>query len=432
MSLVELNAPKTWRDNRPLRQDPANRAIMIPVHITHLSLTNYRNYSRLLLDLPAGPILFRGDNAHGKTNLLEAIAFLSTTRSLQARQDQQLINWLTLTEDVLPFTRVEATVKTARNEFALVITVVKEGESLRKVITLNGVKKRAMDVIGRLTSVLFLPQDIELVIGPPAVRRRYLDSTLCQISAPYCRALSQFNKVLTQRNALLKDLAKRNGPPDQLAYWDEQLAEHGAVITLERHQTLLTLDVTARQHHRAMSAGREGLRLCYLPSIDLYQQPAPDSQLPLTLEQLPPYNATIPTLTDLRQQYRTTLRQRQAEEIRRGVTTNGPHRDDFLFLVDGIDMGLYGSRGQQRTAALSVKLAEIELMRQVTQEMPILLLDDVMSELDIHRRQQILKLVEQAGQSLLTTTDWDDYEPAFRQRAALFSVTQGRIAAETP
>lgn len=398
------------------------------MHITHLSLTNYRNYSRLSLDLSTGATLFRGDNAHGKTNLLEAIAYLSTTRSVHARQEQQLINWLTLTDDVLPFTRIEASVRTARETFQLVITVVKAEEGFRKTITLNGVKKRAMDVIGKLTSVLFLPEDIELVIGAPAIRRRYLDTTLCQINPVYCRALSQYNKLLTQRNALLKELFKRNGSRNQLDYWDEQLTEHGAFIALERHQALLNLDAIARQHHRAMSSGREGLRLCYLPSIDLYQRPVPNSQLPLTLEQLPPYNAAVPSVEAIRQHYLNHLQQLQPDEIRRGVTTIGPHRDDFLFLVDGVDMNLYGSRGQQRTAALSLKLAEIQLMQQMTNEMPILLLDDVMSELDRHRRQEIIKLVEQAGQSLLTTTDWDDYEADFRQRATLFSVSHGQLS----
>lgn len=402
------------------------------MQITRLSLTNYRNYSRLILDLSAGASLFQGDNAHGKTNLLEAVAFLSTTRSVHARADQQLINWLIWQDDVLPFTRVEATIKTESNHFTLAITVVREGNTLRKTIAMNGVKKRAMDVVGKLTTVMFLPEDIELVTGSPATRRRYLDTTLCQINPHYCRALSHYNKVLSQRNALLKELTKRRSNPDQLFYWDEQLLDHGGYLSLTRHEALLQLDAIARQHHRAMSAGQEGLRLCYVPSVDLYQQPKPNSQLPLSPADLAPYNTTIPTLSQIQQIFREHLQANQAEELRRGITLIGPHRDEFLFLVDGVDMNLYGSRGQQRTAALSAKLAEINLMQEVTHETPVLLLDDVMSELDSHRRRQIIKLVEQAGQSLLTTTDWDDFEPSFRQQAILYKVAHGQVEQYQP
>lgn len=397
------------------------------MHISHLSLTNYRNYSRLSLDLPAGAILLRGDNAHGKTNLLEAIAFLSTTRSVHARTDQQLINWLTLRDEVLPFARVEATIQTSQKRFQLAITLLREANGLRKVIMVNGVKKRAMDVIGQLTTVMFLPEDIELVTGSPSVRRRYLDSLLCQINPTYCRALSRYNKLLTQRNALLKELVKRRGKPGELLYWDEQVAEYGARIILERHQTLLQLDALARQHHRALSGGQEGLRLCYVPSFDLYDRPKPNSQLPLITEELAPYTVAVPSLKSLQEAFLHHLQETHQDEIRRGMTLVGPHRDEFLLLADGIDLNLYGSRGQQRTAALSAKLAEIELMRQITHEMPVLLLDDVMSELDAHRRQQIITLIEQAGQSLLTTTDWSDYDPGFRERAKLLVVRRGQI-----
>jgi len=397
------------------------------VHLTHLSLTNYRNYSRLSLDLPSGPILLRGENAQGKTNLLEAIAFLSTTRSIHARTDQQLINWLMLKEDVLPFARVEATVQTQTERFQLAITIVRENQTIQKTIQINGVKKRAMDVIGKLMTVMFLPEDIELVTGPPATRRRYLDSTLCQINPAYCRALSRYNKVLLQRNALLKELFKRRGKPDQLIYWDEQLALNGAIVAQERHQTLLNLDTIARQHHRQLSNGQEGLRLYYVPSFNLYQRPKPNTQVPLIAAELAAYASSIPSLDEIQQIFLAYLQQAQAEEIRRGVTLVGPHRDDFLFLVDGVDMNLYGSRGQQRTAALSAKIAEITLMQQATQEIPVLLLDDVMSELDAYRRQQIIKLVDQAQQAILTATDWSDYDATFRQHAKLFTVNQGQL-----
>ena len=398
------------------------------MHISRISLTNYRNYSRLVVELPPGPILLRGDNANGKTNLLEAICFLSTTRGIHARADQQLVNWLILEQETLPFARVEATVNTQRGPFQLAITVLKEGPNLRKEIRFNGAKKRALDVIGKVTTVMFLPEDIELVTGAPAIRRRYLDSTLCQIDPDYCLALSRYNKVLTQRNALLKELFKRSGNPDQLIYWDEQLADYGALLITRRHNLVLELDAVARQRHREVSGGRESLRLHYAPSFDLHQRPKPNYQLPLLLEDLAPYATAAPPTKEVRDTFLAYLQQAHSEEINRGVTLVGPHRDDLHFLVDGIDMTLYGSRGQQRTAALSTKLAEVVFMKQATGEMPILLLDDVMSELDAHRREAIIAIVDQAGQSLLTTTDWEDYSLDFRGRARRFSVTRGQLS----
>jgi len=384
-----------------------------------------------MLNLPAGPILLRGDNAHGKTNLLESIYFLSTTRSIHARADQQLINWLTLKQETLPFTRVEATVQTRLETFQLAITVVCEGDNMRKDIRLNGAKKRAMDVIGKLITVMFLPEDIELVTGAPAIRRRYLDSVLCQVKPDYCQALSRYNKVLAQRNALLKELYKRNGHTDQLVYWDEQLAHDGATLITQRHNAVLELDTVARQRHRELSGGQEGLRLHYAPSFDFFQQTQPNYQLPLVMEDLTAYTTAAPPAKDVRETFLVRLQETHSEEINRGVTLTGPHRDDLHFLVDGIDMTLYGSRGQQRTAALSTKLAEIALMQQITGEIPVLLLDDVMSELDARRRQQVIEIVNRVGQAFLTTTDWEDYDLDFRHRAKRFSVTMGQVEAES-
>jgi DNA replication and repair protein RecF len=397
------------------------------VYINQLSLTNYRNYSRLTFDLPQGPVLLRGDNANGKTNLLEAIYFLSTTRSPHARSDQQLINWLILSQEPLPFSRVEATVSTRLDTFQIAITIIREGDSTRKEIRLNGAKRRAMDIVGQLTTVMFLPEDIELVTGSPSIRRRYLDSTLCQINPDYCAALSRYNKVLAQRNALLKELFKRNGNPQELQFWDERLAFDGATLVVQRHNTMLDLDAVARQRHRELTDGKEGLRLHYAPSFDPYRRPKPDYQLPLLLEDLALYSSAAPPVKDVRETFLAYLQEVQREEINRGVTLVGPHRDDFHFLVDGIDMTLFGSRGQQRTAALSTKLAEVSLMQQSTGETPVLLLDDVMSELDAQRRKQIITLVDRAGQALLTTTDWDDYPHDFRTRAKLFAVKMGRL-----
>lgn len=379
------------------------------------------------LDLRSGPTLLRGDNAQGKTNLLEAIYFLSTTRSPFARADRQLINWLSLENEVLPFARAEASARRGNETFQIAITVLREVKGFRKEIRLNGVRKRALDVVGKLATVMFLPEDIELVTGRPEQRRRYLDATLCQIDPDYCRALSRYNKSLTQRNALLKQLHERGGDRDQLLYWDERLTLAGALLIARRHDAILDLDAVARQRHRELSGGKEGLRLYYAPSLDPHQRPQPNYQLPLGLEDLGPRNIPAPPLRQIAEAFQARLSAGRENEIARGATQVGPHRDDLHFLVDGIDMTLFGSRGQQRTAALSIKLAEIDLMRQITGETPVLLLDDVMSELDAERRGHVRKTIDQVEQALVTTTDWSDYDDAFLARARLLEVNGGWV-----
>lgn len=397
------------------------------MYVSQLSLTNYRNYSRLQLNFEPGPVLLQGKNAQGKTNLLESLYFLSTITSPHARADRQLINWLSVQNDVLPFTRLEATVNRGGGTLHITVTIVKEGERFKKDVRLNGSPKRAMDVIGKLNTVMFLPEDIALVTGAPSLRRRYLDSMLCQIDPEYCRALSRYNKVTTQRNALLKELGEKRRSADQLEYWDDQLAQYGSLIVTRRHNAILDLDAIARQRHRTLSDGVEGLRLHYAPSFDPHDRPAPDYQMPLVTEDLGPRTIPAPPLKEVEASFKAKLQTVRRNEIARGVSLLGPHRDDMHFLVDGIDITLYGSRGQQRTAALSTKLAEVALMRETTGEMPVLLLDDVMSELDAERRTQVLDMIKNAGQSFVTTTDWADYASDFRQAVPCFVVDNGRL-----
>ena len=372
-------------------------------------------------------MLLQGKNAQGKTNLLEAIYFLSTTTSPHARSDRQLVNWLTQEQDVLPFTRLEGLIKRGGGTVQIAMTVVKEGERFKKDVRLNGVKKRAMDVIGKLNVVMFLPENIDLVTGSPGMRRRYLDSLLCQIDAEYCRALSQYNKLISQRNALLKELAEHRRSTDQLAYWDQQLTEHGALLVVRRHDAILELDAMARQYQRTVSQGSEGLRLYYAPSLDPHDRPKPDFQMPLITQDLGPSQIPAPPIKEVAAAFTARLEGMRREEIARGVTLIGPHRDDLRFLIDGIDVNLYGSRGQQRTTALSTKLAEVDLMKAKTGEAPVLLLDDVMSELDQERRSQVIRLIDKVEQAILTTTDWSDYGEAFQQQVQSFSVVGGQL-----
>ena len=401
------------------------------MHLTRLSLINFRNYVRLDLDLPPGPVLVRSDNAQGKTNLLEAIHFLATTRSNFARAERQLVNWGAMERDPLPFARLEGHVRRDSRTLQVDITLLPgEKGTVRKEMRLNGVKKRALDVVGQLNAVLFLPEDIELVTGSPSARRRYLDTTLCQIDPTYCRALAQYNKVLSQRNALLKQLAEqgsnasaRTRDGDQLFFWDEQLAEQGAILIVRRQEAISDLDHLGHSRYQLLGEQQETFRLHYAPQ----HRPLLDYQRPLSLEELLPSAQKAPSAPDVAEAFQARLRQARSEEIARGVTVVGPHRDDMHFTVEGVDMTLYGSRGQQRTTALALKLAEVDLMLRTTGQSPVLLLDDVMSELDAKRRARVMGMVDGVEQAILTTTDWSDFTDQFRAQAHLLRVRAGRI-----
>jgi DNA replication and repair protein RecF len=379
------------------------------MYLKHLSLTNFRNYITLELELPPGIILIQGDNAQGKTNLLEAIYYLATGRSPHAHSDMELIRW-----DAL-FSRLVANIQRERRAFLrrIEIALIKEqipgeeGHRLYKHIRIEGVKRRVSDLPGQAKVVLFMPQDVDLVAGPPSTRRRYLDNSLCQINFRYPRSLRQYNHVLTQRNNLLRRLREKGGDTDQLLFWDEKLAENGAYIMARRQEMITELDELARPIHFELTGGAigESLRLVYLPSFKL----------------------DASSIEGIARAFLTELRRMREEEIRRGMTLVGPHRDDLSFIVDGVDMRIYGSRGQQRTAVLAVKLAEVKLIEKVSGEQPILLLDEVMAELDETRREYLLRTINDVHQSIITTTHFNDYDADFLAKATLLRVKEGRI-----
>jgi len=422
------------------------------MRIEHLSLTNFRNYARLELDFPGHTILLQGDNAQGKTNLLEAIYYLATTRSPHAGAEHELVNWLAENQD-LPHARLVAQVRKGDSSLRIEITLVRtqpsranslalspsalslgtkggtKGPSYRKHIKVNGVHKRALDLIGQVNVVLFLPDDIDLVAGSPSGRRRYLDATLCQIDPRYCRTLQKYNRVLTQRNHLLRNLRQREGGLDQLLFWDRSLVENGAYLVVRRQEVVSELDRLAQAIHLELTGQKERLRLRYEPSFDPSRLPPPDYQLPLELD-LPAEPGIHKSGTDLDQvaeAFRAQLHEIRGREILQGMTLIGPHRDDLRFSVGGIDLTIYGSRGQQRTAALTLKLAEVKLIGQEVGEQPILLLDDVMSELDDARRGYLMRMIDGAQQAILTTTDLKAYSTEFLAEVTLLRVREGRI-----
>jgi DNA replication and repair protein RecF len=404
------------------------------MRIEHLSLTNFRNYARLELDFPGRTILLQGDNAQGKTNLLEAIYYLATTRSPYAGVEHELVNWLAENQD-LPHARLMAQVRKGDSSLRIEITLVRtqslgaNGPRYRKHIKVNGVNKRALDLIGQVNVVLFLPEDIDLVAGSPSGRRRYLDATLCQIDPRYCRTLQKYNRVLTQRNHLLRTLREREGDRDQLLFWDRSLVENGAYLVALRQEVVDELDKLAQAIHLELTGQKERLRLRYEPSFDPSRLPPPDYQLPLELD-LPSEAGVHQPGTNLGQvaeAFRAQLREIRRREILQGMTLIGPHRDDLRFMVGGIDLTTYGSRGQQRTTALALKLAEVKLIGQEVGEQPILLLDDVMSELDDARRGYLMRMIDGAQQAILTTTDLKAYSAEFLAETTLLRVREGRI-----
>ena len=406
------------------------------MYIRYLSLTNFRNYARLELALPERPLLLYGDNAQGKTSVLEAIYLLATGSSPLTSLDRELIRWAANAEG-LPYARVWAeVVRGGRSQEIEVILENKpqpNGSSrMQKTIRIDRARKQRAELAGRLNVVLFMPQSIEIVAGPPAVRRRYLDDTLCQVDSVYCAALERYNQALRQRNAVLRYLQSEGGDPNQLAPFESVLAQQGVIVANGRRQLLATLSTYADRVHQRLTGQAEWLRLIYHPNFDPAAPPGARYQMGLNLS----YHGPPTEIGEegLMRVFQKALEARRNEEIQRGVTLIGPHRDEMHFVIGNstqgtheVNLRTYGSRGQQRTAVLALKLAELTWMQEQTGETPILLLDEVLAELDATRRRYLLEQVDNIEQALLTATDLEMFEPAFRQRAALWKIHAGRM-----
>ena len=397
--------------------------------IEHLSLTNFRNYARLELSLPTdAPVVLHGANAQGKTSLLEAIYYLATAKSPYTASDRQLIHWR-VEDDPLPFARISGEIKSSKRpltrlEITLMIERTPEGGSrLRKVIKINGVEKRVMDIVGLVNVVLFLPQDLTLIEGSPADRRRFVDDTLGQVEGAYLEAVDEYEKVLPQRNALLRRIAERRGSPRELDFWDEKLVKAGSVIIAERQRFLRELQALAQTAQYELTGNREMLTLRYQPSF--LPTFAGDGQLSFDMVGLDLHRELTPE--QIAPQFAAQLKAEQHESIQRGVTLCGPHRDELRLFINERDIGLYGSRGQSRTAVMAFKLAELEWMRERIGEWPILLLDEVVAELDAQRRAYLLERVNGATQTLMTTTELDIFTQDFLARATVWHVNEGQI-----
>lgn len=390
------------------------------MYLARLRLSNFRNYARLDFTPKAGVTLIHGQNAQGKSNLLEAIYLLATTRPARG-SDAELIRWQAAAEG-FGVARVNGEAERKAGPVTVDITVApreengsderRGGSRATKRLKVNGVARRASDVIGQIAAVLFTASDIDLITGPPASRRRYLDITISQTDPIYVRALQRYQRVLLQRNTLLRRIEEGKGRADELSFWDEQLVREGAQIMHTRQLTMAALEIAAREAHSSLSGGRERLTVAYAPQTPLPDEPSP-------------------ALGEIETRLRAGLRAQQRREIALGQTLVGPHRDDLQFSLDGVLVSAFGSRAQQRTAALALRLAETAFLTSADRDPPLLLLDDIFSELDETRRAAVLGALGGAEQVFVTTAEPDRFGPEFRRAAAVYEVCAGVLRVET-
>lgn len=408
------------------------------MRITHLSLTNFRNYRQLELELPGGPILIHGDNAQGKTNLLEAISYLATTRSPFTRTDRQLINWETeRAGDPIIVGRLVAHLDIAQGPQEIELRLIREQQNgtdrFRREALIDRRKVRLLDLLGNLRVVIFLPQDLLTITGAPSLRRRYVDIILCQADRAYCRQLSEYKKVLDQRNALLRHILESGRDLELLPVYNQKLSAAGSQIFYRRSRFFSSLARLAQEiHQRDLTDDSETLALTYLPRLarapsaaaNQDQLEAGKFDFEWLLQQDDP--------TAIAQRFTESLGEARKSELASGITQVGPHRDDWGLLIDGREVSTFGSRGQQRTALLAIKLAEIAWMESETGDTPLLLLDEVLAELDEQRRAYLLNTVQNAPQALLTATDPGMFSKAFLRAAASMTIRAGQISRDSP
>lgn len=381
--------------------------------IFDVQLANYRNYARVSLRLDRGLNLFIGDNAQGKSNFLEAIYLMSTLRSSRASSDADLVR-RDLLHSEFPVARLSCEVERSAGNLQLEVAVVGRSTDpthrAGKRVRVNGVPKRASDAVGQLAAVLFTTLDIDIVAGPPLMRRRYLDMMISQVDRGYLRAMQRYAKVLQQRNSLLKRLQAREASAAELNFWDQELAHAGGVIMQARADALGQVCLQADFQMERLSDGQEHLDITYQPAIGA----ADPQDLPIDETEW-----TARMLRGL-----ANLRNR---EVAAGATLVGPHRDDVLVEIDGMPADSYASRAQQRTAALSLRLAEASYLRRALGDDPVVLLDDVLSELDARRRKGVLEYIDGFQQTLVTTADPDRIRDIMTRAAGRYLVASGTI-----
>ena len=354
--------------------------------IKSLELADYRNYEDLVIHFDRGTNILIGDNAQGKTNILEAIYVAATTKSHKGSKDSEMIR----------FDREEGHIRTILEKDGVSVRIdmhLRKNKS--KGIAVDGNKlKKAADLLGLCNVVLFSPEDLSIIKDGPSERRRFVDMELCQLDSFYLYNLNNYNKIVNQRNKLLKDMIMNSSLQETLSIWDMQLVSFGSKMIERRILFVEQLNEIIYEIHKRLTGGREEIKIVYEPNVSI-------------------------------EDFESRLKGSQMRDIKAKITSVGPHRDDFCFMVDGIDIRRYGSQGQQRTAALSLKLAEIELVKKITGDTPILLLDDVLSELDGKRQNQLLGSIGEI-QTIITCTGMEEFVNNRFEIDRIFKVCEGK------
>jgi DNA replication and repair protein RecF len=369
------------------------------VLVRSISLCNFRNYRELQMDFHPCLNIFVGGNAQGKTNILEAIFYAATGKSHRTNFDNELIYW--------GEKNFVVNLKGNRNKskIKLDISIRTDGKKILKVN--NQIRKKFSELLGIFNAVLFSPEDIMIIKGNPSARRKFLDIKISQTSPIYCNYLVKYNKVLFQRNNLLKAIRENRESQESLDIWDGQLVEYGVRITQKRVEVIQRIIPIAKSIHSKITEGKEEIKLSYVPSIETLNNGHNISSEEIFIKK---------------------LKEARNSEIARGITSIGPHRDDIEIRIGAINVKAFGSQGQQKTCALSLKLSEIEFMKQETGDYPVLLLDDVMSELDGQRRKYLLEVVNSNVQTFVTSTGAEAFFEPVKREKRLFEIKSGSIS----
>ena len=357
--------------------------------IKRLQMLNYRNYN--VLDISLGPHVnvFMGDNAQGKTNILEGIYYCTFARSHRTSKDRELINWNS--DNAL----LSVTVGRERLDKRIDISILKDG---KKAIQINKIKiKKIGELFGNFNVVMFSPEDLKIIKDSPGVRRKFIDMELCQLNPKYYYNLVQYNKVLNERNSILRN---RNINKDILDVYDMQLVEFGYNIIMDRLEYIEKLNKYSTKIHSDITSGKERIEFKYI--------------------------STIKDLENIRENFYSLLEKNRVRDCERGITSVGPHRDDFTVLINDIDTKSYVSQGQQRTAVLTIKFSSLKIIKELTGEHPVLLLDDVLSELDFSRKRYILSTIGDI-QTIITCTGIEDLYEYLDDKSKVFKVKDGEI-----
>lgn len=356
--------------------------------IKSIELADYRNYDSLKLQFDKGTNILYGDNAQGKTNILEAIFVAATTKSHKGSKDREIIR----------FDREEAHIRTYLEKGGVETRVDMHLRSSKsKGIAVDGQKlKKAADLLGMCNVVFFSPEDLGIIKNGPSERRRFVDMELCQLDSFYLYNLNHYNKIVNQRNKLLKDMYLNPDLKETLSIWDMQLVSFGSKIIERRRLFVEQLNEIIYGIHKKLSGDREELKIIYEPDVEA-------------------------------EEFEKKLKYSQDRDMRSKTTSVGPHRDDFSFVAGNIDIRKFGSQGQQRTAALSLKLSEIELVKKITKDTPILLLDDVLSELDSNRQNYLLNSIGDI-QTIITCTGLEEFVNNRFEINRVFKVSEGTVA----